>query len=87
MRNGKEADDGPQVASTKGFSTRLPVFMRTKTLRALGQIVTSDSSVLSMVSEHDGGVVLPLDESSDKCPSCHWKPLAGFFACRPGCCR
>lgn len=28
----------------------LPVFMRTKALRALGQIVTSDSSILSTVS-------------------------------------
>ena len=27
-----------------------PVFMRTKALRALGQIVTSDSSILSTVS-------------------------------------
>lgn len=46
-----------------------PVFMRTKALRALGQIVTSDSSVLSMVSERDGCVVMPLNESSGKCPS------------------
>ena len=38
-----------------------PVFMRTKALRALGQIVTSDSSVLAMVSEHDGCVAMPLD--------------------------
>lgn len=28
-----------------------PVFMRTKALRALGQIVTSDSSILSMVGQ------------------------------------
>lgn len=47
-----------------------PVFMRTKALRALGQIVTSDSSVLSMVSEHSGFVVVSLDKSSGKCPSC-----------------
>lgn len=30
-----------------------PVFMRTKALKALGQIVTSDPSILSLVSESE----------------------------------
>jgi hypothetical protein len=52
-----------------------PVFMRTKALRALGQIVTSDPSILSMVRQPH-----PFTSCSDlviaeQCPKCHRNPF------------
>lgn len=48
-----------------------PVFMRTKALRALGQILTSDPNILSMVRQ-----TLPINTHPDlvtieQCPQCH----------------
>ena len=48
-----------------------PVFMRTKALRALGQIVTSDPSILSMVRQPCSFAPHPDLVAPEQCPKCH----------------
>lgn len=48
-----------------------PVFMRTKALRALGQIVTSDPSILSMVRQPHSSASRSYSVAVEQCPKCH----------------
>jgi cohesin loading factor subunit SCC2 len=48
-----------------------PVFMRTKALRALGQIVTSDPSILSMVRQSHPFASHPNLVAPEQRPECH----------------
>lgn len=64
-----------------------PIFVRTKALRALGQIVTSDATILSTVSILNQ--TLPLFKSSrGQCAPIDRGPLAGQLSSGPRCsCR
>ena len=48
-----------------------PVFMRTKALRALGQIVTSDPSILSMVRQPHPPPSRSDFVAAEQCPKCY----------------
>lgn len=48
-----------------------PVFMRTKALRALGQIVTSDPNILSMVRQPHATTSRPDLVPPEQCQKCH----------------
>ena len=66
------------------------IFMRTKALRALGQIVTSDSTILSTVSLFfsDVAEVSPINPLClGKCSSRNRKPPTRQFTCCSRCCR
>jgi len=53
-----------------------PVFMRTKALRALGQIVTSDPNILSMVRQLQSLSFHPDPVTPEQRPECHRNSFA-----------